>query len=165
MSERAARGDGAHRCGDGGLCRRREKRGRCRCRSDPKQNGTLAAEVWDRKKQFNLKAAPDFPLGQFWDGVNGIPSQASNPDGADHNGSHCIKPRHRTPSRAHGQRRRPLARAARIGATTMAISGLIGRICHMILIHQALHTVAAIYEVVMKPQPEHDANMHASVFV
>ena len=70
-----------------------------------------------------------------------------------------------SPDTARGQRRRPLARAARIGATTMAISGLIGRICHMILIHQALHTVAAIYEVVMKPQPEHDANMHASVFV
>ena len=77
------------------------------------------------KKQFNLKAAPDLLISRwanFGTGVNGIPSQAWNPDGADHNGSYCIKPPHRTPSRARGQRRRPLARAARIGATTMAIS-------------------------------------------
>ena len=133
VSERAARGDGAHRCGDGGLCRRRE-RGRCRCRSDPKQNGTLAAEVRDRKNNLISRLPLISRWANFGTGVNGIPSQAWNPDGADHNGSYCIKPPHRTPSRARGQRRRPLARAARIGATTMAISSD----CHMILIHQAL---------------------------
>jgi hypothetical protein len=100
-----------------------EKRGRCRCRSDPKQNGTLAAEVRDRKNNLISRLPLISRWANFGTGVNGIPSQAWNPDGAaDHNGSYCIKPPHRTPSRARGQRRRPLARAARIGATTMAIS-------------------------------------------